>query len=183
MTYLFYLCICLSLIIIQTTILPNFPLFERFYDLLILFTLYLGLFRPFFEGLPVILVLGVVMDSISGGPFGLYITTYFWLFVIMRWLILYLHAGNLLLFSLSNLLLLSLVVFAGVLMGNVVFLMAMKISQPDWSFWVPAKKNILFGQLLWVIITGPFFLVVANSIHQRLEKWIKEMSAERNGLH
>ncbi len=172
MTYLFYLFICIFLILVQTTILPNCLYFEKFYDLLIPFILYLGLFRPFGEGLPIILLLGFVMDSISGSPFGLYLTTYFWLFVAMRWVIQYLHSGSFIL--------LPLVVFMGVLMENIIFIMVIAILEPDWKFLTPAL-NAAFGQLLWVIITGPLFFVFTGSIHQKLEKWHKERSAERNG--
>ena len=81
MNYLFNISACLFLVILQTTIIPYLPLLDKFYDLLIPFIVYLGLSRPVRESLPFVLFLGFIMDNLSGGPFGLYLTTYFWLFV------------------------------------------------------------------------------------------------------
>jgi cell shape-determining protein MreD len=64
------------------------------YDLLIPFVIFLSICLPARECLPFILVLGFIVDNLSGSPFGLYLTFYFWLFVSMRWVIKYLRAGN-----------------------------------------------------------------------------------------
>ena len=77
MSYFFNISVCLLLVILQTTIMPYLPPLDKFYDLLIPFIVYLSLSRPVRESLPFILFLGYIMDNLSGGPFGLYLTTYF----------------------------------------------------------------------------------------------------------
>ena len=72
MTHFFHICICFGLVILQTTIMPYFSLFDKFYDLLSPFVVYLSLFRSTRESVPVILFFGFIMDSLSGWAFGLY---------------------------------------------------------------------------------------------------------------
>ena len=81
------------------------------YDLLIPFVIFLSICMPVRECLPFILALGFIVDNLSGSPFGLYLTFYFWLLVSMRWIIKYLRAGNKLF--------LSLIVIAAVLIENI----------------------------------------------------------------
>jgi rod shape-determining protein MreD len=71
----------LSAIVAQTTIL-RLPLFHGvFYDLLIPLVVFLSLNLPDRKGILVVLVLGLIMDLLSGGIFGLYLSIYFWIFV------------------------------------------------------------------------------------------------------
>lgn len=162
MTYCFYICVCLCLVIFQTTIIPHIDLFNNFYDLLIPFIIYLGLFRPAREGILFILVLGFIMDSLSGGPFGLYLTTYFWLFIVVKIVIKYLHACN-------NILLLF-IVAAGVLMENIIFIASVSMFGPDSRFLAITMRAVIF-QILWAGCTGFFFITFFNHIHKKLEKF------------
>ena len=171
MTYCFYICDSLCLIIFQTTIIPHIPLFNNFYDLLIPFIIYLGLFRPTREGILFILVLGFLMDNLSGGPFGLYVTTYLWLFIVVKLLIKYLHARN-------NILLLF-IVAGGVLMENVIFIVSIFISGTDSQFLTITTRTVIF-QILWAVCTGYFFLIGFNHIYNKLEKWFNKLIAEKS---
>ena len=74
----------LLLVIFQTTIYYAIPALSHFVDLLITFVIYAGLFLPFLESIVLILVLGALMDSITGGLFGLYLSIYFWIIVGLR---------------------------------------------------------------------------------------------------
>lgn len=171
-TYLYYLCICFFLIIFQTTVLQNFSIFNTIYDLLIPFVLYLGLFRRFGEALPAVLVMGFVMDSITGGPFGLYLTIYFWLFIIVRWVVQFLHAGSTMI--------LPLILLLGISLENLFSFIAVTITEPDLKFLKIALQDYL-GQVFWAVCTGPFLIMSINFIHEKLEKRIKEVSAQKNG--
>jgi len=122
MTFFAYIFICLGFIVIQTTLFPLFAWLTDFYDLLIPFVVYLGLFRPLKEGLPVVFFLGLTMDTLSGGAFGIYSTTYFWLYACIAWLIGILHF--------KNNLLLPFIVVVGVLMENLVFLGTIMLGNP-----------------------------------------------------
>ena len=52
MSYFFNISVCLFLVILQTTVMPNLPLLDSFYDLLIPVIVFLGLSRPVRESLP-----------------------------------------------------------------------------------------------------------------------------------
>ena len=171
MTYCFNICVCLCLIIFQTTIIPHISLFNNFYDIIIPFIIYLGLFRPARESILFILVLGFLMDNLSGAPFGLYVTTYFWLFIIVKLVIRYLHARN-------NILLLF-IVAAGVLMENIIFITIVSIPGPDSQFSAITIRTVIF-QILWAGCTGFFFLTFFNHSHKKLEKWLNELIAEKS---
>jgi len=171
MTYCFYLWVCFCLVIFQTTIMPYLSLFDRFYDLLCPFVIYLGLSRPIRESIPVVLFLGFVMDNLSGGPFGLYITTYFWLFISVNRAIKFLHIGNRVL--------LPLVIASGVLIENFIFLGTSAMFNPDLLFPKGAISTVAV-QVLWAICTGPFFLMSINYTHKRWDKWLNELFAREN---
>jgi hypothetical protein len=164
MTYLVYFCTCLCLVIVQTSIMPFIPLFDRFYDLMCLFVIYLGLFRPLRESLPVILFYGLFMDNLSGGPFGLYLTTYLWLFICIRWLITFLQ--------LHSFMLLTLVVAIGVLLENLIFIGIIAVLKSGSG--IPADAvRVIGGQVLWAVFTGPPLLFLFQHIQ---EKWMRRPS-------
>ncbi|MDL1968468.1 MAG: hypothetical protein LWW97_07940 [Deltaproteobacteria bacterium] len=171
MTYCFYICVCLCLVIFQTTIMPHISLFNNFYDLLIPFIIYLGLFRHAREGILFVLVLGFLMDNLSGGTFGLYLTTYFWLFIVVKLVIEYLYARN-------NILLLF-IVAAGVLMENIIFIASVFMSGSDSLFLAITIRSVIF-QILWAGCTGFFFITFLNYIHMKLEKWFNGLIAEKS---
>ncbi|OEU68355.1 MAG: hypothetical protein BBJ57_10385 [Desulfobacterales bacterium PC51MH44] len=166
MTYCFHICTCLCLVIIQTTVMPCFPLFDRFYDLLTPFVIYLSIFRSNRESIPVILFCGFVMDNLSGGPFGLYLTTYLWLFIGLRWIITFLHVGDSLL--------LPFVVAAGVLIQNFIFIGTIVMFKLGSWFSSTAIRTVAV-QFGWAIFTGPIFLAFFNYSHRRWDKWFKEL--------
>jgi len=172
MTYFFYLCLCLILITLQTAILPSVPYFATFYDLPTLFILYLGLYRPFRESLPVIFILGFTMDNLSGAPFGLYVTIYFWLFVGVWWITKFIR--------LRNVVLLPALVATAVLIENIIFLSAITFTG-SWPLFYSDIISASVVQILWAVTTGPIFLMVLQRIHQLWDNWMLEWVAERDG--
>lgn len=166
MIYLFHICICFGLVILQTTIMPYFSLFDRFYDLLSPFVVYLSLFRSTRESLPVILFFGFIMDNLSGGPFGLYLTTYLWLFIGVRWVVTFVDIRNSILFPF--------VVAAGVLLQNLIFIGAIMVLRPGSWFSTLALKTIS-TQVLWAILTGPIFLLLFSYSHKKFYRRMNEM--------
>lgn len=74
--------------------LPGFSWFVRIFDLLILNILYLSLLfsSPFI--LFGVVLIGSIMDSLSGAPFGVYISVYVWLFLIVQKLKTFVHPGS-----------------------------------------------------------------------------------------
>ena len=169
MNYCFYVGVCLVLILLQTTILPFIPLLENIYDLLIPFVIYLGLYRPLREGLILVFILGFLMDNLSGSPLGLYLTIYCWLFIGVKWITT--------LFQVGNRVLSSVVVAAGVLIGNGIFITSFTL-QPDMG--LPENAiHTTFVQLLWALITGPFLLMVFRYGQNRLDNITSGLFAPR----
>ena len=170
MTYFVYFCIGLCLVIIQTAIMPFFSMLDGFYDLVCIFVIYLSLYRPVREGIPVILFFGLVMDNLFGGPFGLYGTTYLWLFIGIKWLITFLQLGNFVL--------LSFVVVLGILMENLIFIGAIVILKTGSTF--PAESaNIIGVQLFWAMFTGPLLIMFFHHMRMRFEGWPLERFAKK----
>jgi len=147
MPYLFYMFTGFFFAVIQTSILPVFSFFENFYDLQIILILYLGFFCSLSRTFPFIIFWGFLMDSISGGPFGLYLTVYIWLFV----------GANLLsnIFHYDGIVSLVIIMVFGVLFQNIVFLSSIAIMDKQWLiFW--ESWIIVLKQMLWIACTGPF---------------------------
>lgn len=161
MRYGFYIGTCLFLIIVQTTLLNYYRIFDGMYDLLIPFVIFISICLPLRESLPFVLILGLIMDNLSGSPFGLYLTFYFWLFAAVRWILTFLHV--------SNKLLLSLVVVLAVLIQNLLIIGIYGMVGPGWQLPASALKNIAI-QFFWALATGPLCLfgLLAISRHYNL---------------
>jgi rod shape-determining protein MreD len=171
MTQSLYIFIGLCMIILQSAIMTHISLFDRFYDLLMPFVVYVGLFRTVQESMAVIILFGFVMDSLTGGPFGLYITSYFWTFITARWIIKLFHA--------RHTLILLFVVAASVLMQNLIFISSLAIITQGSRFPESAFK-IVSTQVLWAMFTGPLFLIFYGFVHQHWDKWLDRLRAERD---
>jgi cell shape-determining protein MreD len=171
MSYFFNISACLFLVILQTTVMPYLPLLDSFYDPLIPFIVFLGLSRPVRESLPFVFFLGFIMDNLSGGPFGLYLTAYFWLFVGVKGITALIQVG-------TRLFMITLIVAAGVLIENLIFLGTLTILGPDQQLAGDAVKTVTI-QVLWAIWTGPIFLVVLRNIQNRLDAGFKAIYARK----
>ena len=161
MSYFFNISVCLFLVILQTTVMPNLPLLDSFYDLLIPVIVFLGLSRPVRESLPFVFFLGFIMDNLSGSPFGLYLTSYFWLFIAVKGVTQLLQVGN-------RLFIITLIVAAGVLIENLIFLGTLTILGPDQQLAGNAAKTVTI-QVLWAIWTGAIFLMVLRNLQSGLD--------------
>lgn len=150
MRYGFYIGTCLFLILIQTTVVPYFTAFNGIYDLLIPFVIFICISLPVRESLPFVLILGLIMDNLSGSPFGLYLTYYFWLLGGVRLILKFLRV--------SNKFLLSLVVVAAVLIQNLIVIGTFALSGPEWQLPADAFKNMALP-IFWALLTGPLFLL------------------------
>ena len=114
MMFCFHILIVLTLIIIQTTFIPYHALFQSLYDLSIVFVIYLGLYRPLREGIPMVIFLGFIMDSLSGSPLGMYTISYAWIYGGCFWFLTFLQAHN-------HLFLIAIVAVA-VVVENIIFI-------------------------------------------------------------
>jgi len=160
MTYLYHIFIGSCLVVFQTVILPYFPYSNSFYDLLVPFIIYISAYRPIRESIPVAILLGVIVDSLSGSYFGVYIATYAWLTVIMRWISSLIH--------LENYLLLPIIIVVGVVIDNLILFLAIMIANPGFQF-SASIIGVVAAQVFWAICTGPLFLILYNTIFSFLK--------------
>lgn len=163
MNYSFYFFTALILIVLRNTI-PLFISLEfHFYDPMIPMVIYVALLRPAREAVVVAIVLGVAMDTLSGGSFGLYLTVYAWLFLILRRIIRFLRMGSSAIFPI--------VVVGGVILHNFVFLSIHAINQRLWPLDDITIRAVSM-QLLWALFTGPIFLMGIGLAHRKWVEWI-----------
>ncbi len=163
MTYLFHIGMGMIIIVLQTTIFHHMGLVIGFYDLLIVQIIYLGLYRPLRESLVIIGLVGFAMDSLTGGPYGLYLTTYLWVFAGVRWSLAYFHLSNTFIFPF--------VVAFGVMLENLIHL-AGTVSLESASVSIArADFRTVTLQLLWAVFTGPLALILLNMLSQHSGKW------------
>lgn len=171
MSYCFNIAICLLLVILQTAVMPYLSLLDRFYDLLIPFIVYLGLSRSLREGLLFVCFLGFIMDNLSGSPFGLYLTTYFWLFSGVKLITQLLQVGK-------RVFVITVIVVAGVLMENLFFLGSFALFTPEQQFAGDAFA-IVAGQVLWAVLTGAAFLMIFRITHSWLDTGFRAVWARK----
>jgi rod shape-determining protein MreD len=113
------------------------------------------------------------MDTLSGGPFGLYIATYGWIYFGVIWMRRFMRVGNQLL--------LPAVMAVGILIQNIISIGTVTMLIPESQ--MPARVlRMVTVQILWAVTTGPLLLVLFNHGHQRWDQWTAELFAERNGL-
>lgn len=160
MTACFYIMVSLCLVIIKTTLIPGLQIFGKFYDLLIPIIIYLSLFRSMKEGIPMVLFFGLIMDSLCGGPVGLYLTTYIWLYAGMWWLRQFLHTGSIVLLAVS--------VTIGVLFEGGVMLAYMAVFAPT-AILPEDALGTLSAQVLWSLATGPILLLMIGWAQKQVD--------------
>ena len=165
MNYCFYLFVCLFLTIFQTAVILEFFPSYQCYDLFIPYILYLGIMRPFYEVLPFVIISGLIVDSLSAGPLGLYVTSYFWIFALTR-----LVSGALVV---GHWICLPFVIAAGVLFENFMILGVCVLL--DRQFQVPRMSiQIMLEQAGWATVTGIFIFMAIRMAHGLWYEWFEE---------
>ena len=157
MNYFLHGLMGLLLIIFQTAVRPQIGMLDGIYDVLIAYILFLGLHRPLKESLVVVLVSGFTMDSLSGGAFGLFLTTYFWAFLITRQITRFLHPGNLVLRFF--------IVPLGVVIQNGVYVGVAMVLE-DMTLAPASIKQAALTQLFWALGTGFVLITIFRQIHR-----------------
>ena len=109
------------------------------------------------------------MDNLSGGPFGLYLTTYFWLYVGVKGVMTFIQVGN-------RFFIITLIVAGGVLFENLILLGAFAILRSRQQFAGDAL-GIIAVQVLWAITTGSLFLLFFRNARSRLGVGFKRVYA------
>jgi rod shape-determining protein MreD len=155
-----YLMVGLSVVVSQTTIL-RLPLFHGvFYDLLIPLVVFLSLNLPNKKGILVVVILGLIMDLLSGGIFGLYLSIYFWIFLCARIVSKY--------FDVSDAIFQSVLIGGCVLGQHLIFCISVA---PPWTGaqLLAARTATVLLQTIFAALTGPGILMLLGRLQTRFD--------------
>ena len=163
MRYVLYLIFGVFLVGLHTAVLADLPSILSFYDIMIPFVVYFSLFRGLSAGLSVVLIIGFIMDMISGAPNGIYMATFMIVYLMFRNITAYFHAQETVLLTICTL--------VGILIENIAFGLSSMILHADLDISFTALQ-IVVVQLIWGILTGPliyrlFTTVFASVDHIR----------------
>jgi cell shape-determining protein MreD len=155
-----YLTVGFSLVVAQTTIL-RLPLFHGiFYDLLIPLVVFLGLRLRDGKGVSVVVILGMIMDLLSGGIFGLYLSTYFWTFLLVKNVSKY--------FNVDDPIFQSVLMGACVLGQHIVFCAALA-SPWKWAQLLAGQTIPILLQTTLAALTGPSIFLGLGRLQTRFQ--------------
>ncbi|MDX9785150.1 MAG: hypothetical protein RBT11_00080 [Desulfobacterales bacterium] len=169
MLFLLNMMIGFALVIFQTALVPKLPLIDNCFDLLLPFVIYQGVFRPVREGLVLVVVVGLLMDRLSGAPIGLLAIIYLWIWVGIRWGVRFFHVGNYYLVPFF--------VTLAVLLENALFAMAHILFAGEANYSMVAGGTVL-GQVGWAIISAPLFMMLLNAVHHGWAAWVSNINEE-----
>lgn len=174
MSYFLYIASSLALVICQTTLLPRLGFAGHFFDLLLPWVIYLAAFRPVQETLFFVLFMGALMDNLSGGPFGLYLISYVWLFIAVRLAAAVVRA--------ENPVVLVLIIVAAVAFQNALFVMTLGISGAG----VLSSGDVIrvvSEQVGWVLLIGPILALGMRGTKRLTARHMRKDSAGPSASH
>lgn len=149
--------------VLQTACLPHFCSSCRSFDMLLPLVIYLSVFRPVAESLTLVAFLGIIMDCLSGSPFGLYVITYVWLLLGVRGSMRFLDAGSYFLFPL--------ILMLGMVFEYFIFAFSTSRS--------PSADILTVA--LWAIVAAPFFLMLFNALFGGIGRLAAGLGLDRQG--
>lgn len=149
----------LLLVIFQTTMYLVVPALSHFVDLQITFVIYAGLFLSIAESAILIILLGIFMDSITIGPFGLYLSIYLWILLGLQPFVT--------LLNLNNTHSLRLLLCIAVVFENVMMFLGTVILKQEIGFLSEALRESAF-QLGWTLLLGPYLIQMLCFADRRL---------------
>lgn len=169
MIYIPHVIISFFLVILHTTILNSFWLHSLGFVLLLSFLIFMACHRPVFESLVIVFLIGFLMDSFSGGPFGLFTSTYFWLFGLLKYSVQFLR--------LQNTHTIRFLLVFGILFENSILFSAMIFMKTGMS---PTSETwlLLAGQIGLAVLFGPAFI---RSISRLYGLWEERGSKRKQG--
>lgn len=166
MALIMYIVIFFFLVIFQTTILSSFAVSTYMYDLLLILVVYLGFYANPLRGGGLVLLMGIMMDCLTGGAFGVYTTSYIWLYAVVSVLIQYLHV--------TSRFLLVILLTGAVFWENCIVLMTIMIGG---GIFIPSLLSIkiILIQICLAAVTGPVIFFMIQKCNEAGELWLKSL--------
>lgn len=160
MNTVFLILLTFFLTVMQTVVLPSFSLFSDRFDLLIIAALYLSLIATHHSMVFALIMIGCIMDSMSGVPFFFHIFSYILIYLIV-------HLVKRLIFKQSTIFLIIISLMA-VLIQHVLLFFSVFVLQEagtpfGFDFFLPAK------QAFWGLIIIPPCIIL---LHRYRRNWL-----------
>ena len=155
--FVFFFFSTLILVITQTVVIPDFYWFSHCFDLMIINVLFLILFStrywvPFW-----LVIIGSIMDSLSGAPFFLHTIAYLCIYLIIFFLRrLVFQRSAIFIFIVS---LVSVCIYQGLVMFSVFLLQGQKAINA-------ADYRLCIGQVIWAAVGIPVGVWCLEVMHQ-----------------
>ena len=83
--FLFFLAYGLFSVVLESTLLQNLPTYWLKFNFLLLGVVFVSLNYDWRTSFPIVMAMGILMDSASYAPLGTAICSYFILFLLIRW--------------------------------------------------------------------------------------------------
>lgn len=159
MAYLFSLVCALFIAILETVGLTQF-FGSIVYDLQIPLVIAVSIMGRAYKAFITVAVVALVMDTLSGGPFGIYFTTYVWLFFAIQVLSLFINVQAFVPVGLLTL--------VGVFFENLVFMFVQALSIGAVPNLHTKVLPLVTRQCVIAFITGPFIVWAIGRGHAYL---------------
>ncbi|WP_300459051.1 hypothetical protein [Desulfobacula sp.] len=160
MNAVFFILLTVFFMILQTIILPTFDWFPQCFDLMIINVLFLSFISSHYAMAFAIILIGCIMDSVSGVPFCLHIFSYLWIYIIV-----YLVKQFLFKQSIIFILIISIVSIV-IQQGLFVFSIFINHGSRATQF---IDLGLLIRQIFWGIVFVPLGIWLVNIFRQ---KWV-----------
>ncbi len=153
MKALFFIILTVSLIILQSIVFPFFSWSEQCFDLLIIDIFFLSLIATRHTMIFAVIVIGCIMDSISGVPFSYYVLSYLWIYIMV-------YIARQLFFDQSVIFVICISLLS-VIIQHVLLLFSILIRQGSTGF-LEFDFDLLIKQVFWGFIFIPLSMWVIN---------------------
>ena len=155
--FFFYFFLFFLFFLAQTSNFWFFSVFNQRFDLLLVLVLCLSLKFSHIRTIAAVFLLGVAMDSVSGGPFGLYISAYVWIYILIRSLKAFVH--------LENIFFLVCIVVVAVVVENFFFLFVLVMGRGlDAVYYKDLVAMV--NQAAWSLIVVPLLVLALDWLEQ-----------------
>lgn len=165
MNFIFFFFATLGLVILQTVVIPDFSWFPHSFDLMIINVLYLSLFSQRYWVPFCLVIIGSIMDSLSGAPFFLHTASYLCIYLIvffLRQLVFQRSAVFVFIVSLA-----SACIYQGLVIFSVFLLQGQKtIAATDY--------RLCIGQIIWAAVGIPMGVWFLETVHQNFLHAVKQ---------
>ena len=158
MNGIFHILLGFFLILLQTVFCFQFHFIQFPYNLVLSFIVFISLFRPVKEGLAPTVIIGLLLDGMSGVPFGAYVVAFLWIFVFLKWLTTFFHARSLLVLILSSLI--------AVIIENIISLYTFTLLDFQ-NVVTTIRIHSVIKQMLWAGLMGPLMIVMIDYFFYR----------------